>query len=136
MGLAELNTKDKADEGFEVEILHPKTHTPIGVYIKILGTDSETYRRVTRKNQNRRLEIAKRGRMNIQTAEEIEFETVNILAECTVSWRTDNDPRLELEPGKMFDCTLENARKLYSDPGFTWLKDQINQEGGDRSNFL
>lgn len=136
MSLAALNTKNKADEGIEIAILHPKTNLPLGVFITVLGTDSETYRKISRKNQNRRLESIRRGRPATQTAEESEQEAVNTLAACTIGWRTGDDPRLELEPGNMFDCTLENAKKLYADPGFTWLREQVNQEGGDRANFL
>lgn len=134
--LFELNTQEKAEKGIEIEILHPKTNVPLGIFITVLGTDSETYRQISRKNQNRRLESVRRGRPSTQSAEEIELEAINTMAACTVSWRTGDVPKLELEPKKMFECNFENAKKLYSDPGFTWLRDQVNQEGGDRANFL
>jgi hypothetical protein len=138
MSLSELNTKAAADHGVEVEILHPKTNASLNppVFITILGTDSETYRRHQRKVQNRRLENLGNRRRKVKTAEEIETEEIETLAVCTVAWRTGDDHRLELEPGQMFDCTLENVKKLYTDPGFTWLRDQVDLEMGDRANFL
>lgn len=136
MNLASLNTKNRADEGFEFEILHPKTNLPLGIFFTVYGTDSEPFLKTARKQQNRRMEGLRRGKSLILSAEEQELENVATLAACTKSWRTGDDSRIELEPGVMADCTLENAKKLYVDPGFNWLRLQVDREIGDRGNFL
>ena len=150
MSLASLNTKETADQGIAIAILNPKTNLPLGITIVVLGTDSDAFRSVTRKQRNRRLTTMNRnpGKGALQTDEESEAEALETLTACTKSWRTDAipasgdaeaipaRPEIEVNDGEWLDCTPENAKRLYKDPGFTWLRLQVDREIGDRTNFL
>ena len=137
MSLADLNTKETADNGVEIEILHPGTNLPVGVAITVLGTDSAAFRAITRKQRNRRLESMNRSKGKVtQTDEEQEAEALDILAACTKSWRTGENNEIEVTPGEFLACTPENAKRLYADVGFSWLREQVDREIGDRTNFL
>jgi hypothetical protein len=137
MSLAELNTKETAEQGVDVEILHPKTNTPIGVTITVLGTDSATFRAISRRQQNRRTENMRHRRGNATiAAEELEAEALDILTACTKSWRTGDRDEIEVKTGEWLKCTPENVKRLYGDDGFSWLREQIDREIGDRTNFL
>lgn len=137
MSLCELNTREKSDQGISVDILHPKTSQPIGIRFVILGGDSETARAMLRKQQTRRLGNAQRNRNALsRTPDEIEADNVELLAACTREWFTGNEATIEITPGEWVPCTPENAARLYTDPGFAWLREQIDREIGDRANFL
>ena len=75
MPLSTLNTTAKAESGIVIDILHPSTGNPLGIQFIVCGTDSKAYRDVTRRQQNRRFEIAKqsRGKATLR-AEELEEE--------------------------------------------------------------
>lgn len=136
MALAELSTKTTAEQGAEITICHPKTNLPLDITITVCGSDSETFRKISRKQLNRRLEQSNkaRGRQVQMTAEELEAEALDVLVACTKSWATGSRPEIELEPGEWLPCTPENVRKVYEE--LPWLREQIDQAIGDRSNFL
>lgn len=145
MSLAELNTAEAADSGIEIDVLNPKTNIPTGVKITILGTDSETFLNLQRKQQNRRMENLKnrRGTM-MQSAEEVEADSTELLLACIKSWRTvsivdGNEvsrPEIEIAVSEWVGCTPENAKRLLTARGFKFVREQIDREMGDRSNFL
>lgn len=136
MALAELSTKTTAETGVPIEIIHPKTNLPLGITIVVCGSDSETFKKMQRKQLNRRMERSarNRGRQLQLTAEELEAESLDLLVACTKSWNEKGRPELEFNPGELLPCTPENVRRLYEE--LPWLKEQIDQEIGDRSNFL
>ncbi len=132
MALMDLSTSETA----EVEILHPKTNVPLGITITLYGKDSETFKRIQRKQLNRRLEQTQKARNKqlSMTAEELELEQLDVLVSCTKSWCTGSRPEIELNEGEWLPCTPDNVRKIYT--ALPWIKEQADQEIGDRSNFL
>jgi hypothetical protein len=137
MSLSSLNTSAVSENGTAVEILHPTKNIPLGITFFIRGTDSKTFRDITRKQQNRRMEAAKkaRGSLNL-TAEEMDAESIEVLVACTASWKTGHEDTIEISDGEFLECTPDNSRRIYADPGFAWLREQVDREIGDRSNFL
>lgn len=136
MSLAALSPKKTAEAGVPVEIRHPKTNLPLGITITVCGTDSDTYKKIQRKQLNRRLELSQRSRNNklTLTAEELEAESLDVLVACIKSWSQENRPEIEFADGEWLPCTPENIRRVLEE--LPWLKEQIDQEIGDRSNFL
>lgn len=136
MALAELFTKTTAESGVPIEIFHPKTNLSVGVTIVVCGADSETYKKIQRKQLNRRMERSARNRnRQLQlSAEELETEALDILVACTKDWSEKGQPTIEFNPGELLPCTPENARRLYTE--YEWIKEQIDQAIGDRTNFL
>lgn len=135
--------------GAKISITHPRTGLATGIVISVLGSDSEAYRNLLRKQQNRRLEAAAKNRGmrkgSTVTAEALEEESLDLLIACTVGWETvEKDakgadvsrPEIEMDEGEWLPCTPENARRVYADPGLAWLREQVDAEIADRSNFL
>jgi len=145
LDLTQLDTSKTAETGVAVALRHPVTHVPLGVRIQVAGVDSDTYRSHIRRQQNRRMEQAKRSRGQISiSAEELENDALDLLVACTKGWESDIEEHGEKktvsaipcgEQG-LLPCTPENVRKVYANPGFAWLREQVDAEIGDRSNFL
>ena len=122
------------DKPHRLELLHPVTRQPMRngdgrtAYIDHYSADSEIARKQQRTVQRRRL--AMRGRMKL-TPEELEAETIDILAALTVDWYL-----VDLN-GHAIDLPFsqDNARRLYANPGVTWLREQLDESTADRANF-
>lgn len=131
MDLSTLNTVTAANAGAVLELAHPTTGTPLrneageALTITLLGVDSDAYRKAQRAAQNKRL--AKRGGIKL-TAEELEAESIETLAACTVAWAN-----IEFE-GRALECNRANAVKLYT--ALPWVREQVDAFMGDRANFL
>ncbi|HBT82428.1 MAG TPA: hypothetical protein DEB35_03030 [Desulfuromonas sp.] len=147
--LVSLSTAKAAEAGVEISILHPVTDEPLGVMITVYGADSKTCRQIQRRQTNHRLEMQAKQKQQfkkkpVTTAEQLEAEGLDLLVGCTKSWRTliydeegketGSRPQIEMAEGEWLDCTPENVRKLYQE--IPWVKEQIDGEIGDRSNFL
>jgi hypothetical protein len=117
-----------------LSVVHPVTGEPTGIEIDLHGMDSDVYRAHERKVANRRLSrAAKRGGAKIAltlSAESIEAESLDALVVCTKGWRG------LLEAGAEVECTPENARRIYGDGRYRWLRDQVNAFVGDREGFF
>jgi len=127
--LNSLSLKDTV----ELQLRHPVTDELLfadeektkPVAIVLYGTSSKQYRNAITAMQNRAL---KRGKKQ-PTAEAMREEGVELLVACSekainLSYKgaaVDNDAAF---------------RELYSDPSFSWLKDQVDAGLGDTSNFL
>lgn len=136
MNLAALSPTSISDTGFPVVVLHPTTNLPMGITVTVCGSDSATFKKIQRRQLNSRMERQVRNRKNksFVTAEELEAEGLDLLVGCTKAWHTGDRPELEMEVGEWLPCTPENVRRVYEE--LPWLKEQIDQEIGDRTNFL
>ena len=136
MSLAKLSPKAAAESGVEVTILQPTTNIPLGITVTVCGADSETFKNIQRKQLNRRLEKQQksRTRQTAMTAEELELESMDVLVACTRSWSTGERKQLEFDDNEWLECTPDNVRRVYE--ALPWLKEQVDQEIGDRANFL
>lgn len=136
MALAALSPLDKAENGFPVDVRHPVTNLPIGVTITVCGSDSQTFKTIQRKQLNRRIELSNKSRNKTlsMTAEEIELESLNTLVACTKSWSQDGGDSIEMNEGEWLPCTPENVKRVYTE--LPWIREQVDQEIGDRNNFL
>lgn len=122
--LANLNVAEKSEEGTWIEIEHPVSSEPLGMHVKILGTESKAYQKALRKNQDKRL---KKGMRKVKS-EELENESIELLVQCVVDWQ---DFVFE---GEELECKPENIRWVFKN--YKWVKDQVDEQIGDYSNFL
>lgn len=102
------------------------------VTILLLGPDSSKYRALARENVRRRLEKRAAGGPAPITGDEIdevERETLEILAVCTVGWKGVYTP-----DGDEIACTTDNARKLYEN--YPVVREQVDAFVGSRANFI
>ena len=100
--------------------------TKLPVEIVVNGPSSPAYRNAITAMQNR---MIKRGKQK-QSAEAMREEGIDLLVACSV--KANN---LVLPDGSPIDNDAA-FKKLYSDPQFGWLKDQVDAGLGDVSNFL
>ena len=131
--LTSLNTTKACNDGADVEIRHPVTNVPLGMTIRVLGRDSDTFKEYTRDLLNTRLRreamATKRGKdADLRTVEVIEKENVDLLVVCTLGWKNVSYNGQELA----FDET--NVRKVYKE--FPWIYDQVNEAIGTLELFL
>lgn len=117
----------------ELQLRHPVTEELLfadkeqtePVAISLYGTSSKQYRNAITAMQNRQL---KRGKKPV-SAETLREESVALLVACS-------DKAINLTyKGAPLD-NEEAFRSLYSDPAYSWLKDQVDSALGDVSNFL
>jgi len=133
LDLADLNTTTAADKGFELELQHPVTKAPIGVFVNLLGKDSTVFRDHVRKSANDRLRkqaINSRRNKEVETPtiEKIEADAIDLLAVCTTDWRGVT------YKGATMPFTVANAKTIYGE--LTWIREQVDEAIGDLENFM
>lgn len=96
------------------------------VTIELYGSSSKQYRNATNAMQNRQL-VRQRKKENIK-ADELREEAVNLLVACSAASTLEYN-------GEVVN-TEAAFRKLYSDPAYSWIKDQVDEALGDVSRFL
>lgn len=98
----------------------------VGVVLR--GRNSREGLAAVRRNGNARLADARAGRLEA-SVERNEQEFAAVLAACTVSWTFD---QLDGEP---FPCTLENARRLWTDDRFRSDRERAEEFVSSDANF-
>ena len=134
--LSQVDAAKGANAGFAVELIHPAKRTPIlasdetKAWIKILGRHSDKYRKLRKQIDNRRLQQqGGRGKMKV-TADELENESIDTLANLILDW---NLPKVD---GRILECTYGNAVRLLEDPRFQWIREQLDETLNDDANFM
>ena len=122
--LATLDTSKVAEEGAELLVSHPTTGEDLGIKITLIGTDSKTFRDISKSRATASLKKKSRE----IDLDQNESDAVELLAKCTKGWSgiTEN--------GKDIPFTHDNAVQLYTK--YLWLREQIDRFMADRSNFL
>ena len=125
--LDEFETQPRSEAGVEIELRLLKTGKLSGSFIKVKGMDSDTFLAAKADAARKLADIAESGRtVTPQDVLEAQCET---LAACTVGWR-----EVELVKGEPLEFSVANALMLYK--RFPSIREQINREIGDRSNFV
>lgn len=146
--LADLDTAAASDKGAEIELMHPTKQTPLGIFITVLGKDSQVFKDQVKSDINaavRKEAFAKKRGKTIEpmTAEEAEQKAIDLLVLCTLGWRSEtkdekgtvvaNEPTITLA-GEKLTFSIVNAKRVYAD--FTWIRRQIDDAIGDLENFM
>lgn len=113
-----LHLKDKAGKPAMAADGSPVT-------IRLAGTDSARWRRASDAIGDSRLERARSG--GKASAHELHEENIALLAAMTLDWSGI------LVDAKTWDCTIENAKKLYLIA--PWIYEQANEFVAKRANF-
>ena len=122
--LAKLDTAKVAEEGAELRVAHPTTGEDLGITITLIGTDSKTFRDISKI----RATMALKKKTREIDLDQNEQDSIELLARCTKGWSgiTEN--------GKDIPFNHENAVQLYTK--YLWLREQIDRFMADRANFL
>lgn len=128
--LSTIDTVKGANEGFDVKIYHPGTGKDLDIVIRVLGKDSDEFRKVSRAQQKRLTEKATKGGFrSIQSfPEDNERNGLELLAACTVSWSG------VVINGEEVKCSKESAVMVYE--RWPFIKEQVDVAIGDRANFI
>lgn len=147
MELSNLSTKKKSNAGEFLHLINPKTFEPYcdveldedgniisenRVGLILLGMDSDYAQK--KKHERINAGLLKRSQKGKKSDEEnfsekSEAEQNEILADCTLGWENITylgDPVF----------TRENIIKVYSDAGWSWIREQAIAFVGNRGNFL
>lgn len=108
--IAALDTISACNKPAEVEIFHPATGAPTGVFISILGKDSDVFRGRMRAIAEEGLAASAAGAKDRQ--DEAERRTIETLAAATTGWRTGDEQVLILS-GERLEFSEANARRVY-----------------------
>jgi len=117
----------KIDDNHDVKITLPNGEET-DIVITVCGQDSDTYKAISRKQQNARLKDMQRGRKSAATAETLEERGLELLVACVTGWAGIQDGDKDLE------CNAENVKMVFEKLPF--VKEQIDVAIGDRANFM
>lgn len=136
--LASIDTVAACNQGVEVELRHPATNEPLGIFWTVLGRDSDTYNDYIRDKVNAMLRkkalAEKRGRdLEIRTLEDAEAENIETLIVCSTGWRT-GDKQVICFGGQELEFNVANAKKILTERA--WIRKQLDEAIGDLSNFM
>ncbi len=146
--IATLDTGAASDAGAEIELLHPTTSTPLGIFISVLGKDSAIFRDHVKEQVNARIRkealAQRRGKpLDPSTAEEAEEKAIELLVLCTLGWRSSTKDAKGLivtdEPtitmgGEKLAFNVANAKRVYTQS--IWIRRQVDEAIGDLENFI
>lgn len=136
--LASIDTVAACNAGADVELLHPVTREPLGIFWRVLGRDSDVFKAHVNKNVNAKMRRAmlakKRGRdAEPTTAEEAEADAIELLVACSAGWRTGDMPTIEFK-GSPLAFDENNARRVLT--ALPWIRSQVDEAVGDLENFM
>ena len=138
--LATLDTRAACDIPSEIELKHPATSEPLGIFISVLGKDSTPYKTAVKALRNAAFKKAgmaqrKGQKVEFTTADDIDANSIDLVVAATVAWRDglNNKATLTID-GAEIACTPETAKAFYQ--RFEWVKEQIDEYIEDLENFM
>ena len=131
-----LNVEERAERCFlenPVDGMYLQDNDGNYAYVDVLSMESETGRKLNHRMQNEMLKQQQRGKKKGPqlTAEQLESNTAETLAELTQGWYlvhpTSGEP---IEDA----CTKSNAYELYQT--VPWIRQQVEDFANDVANFF
>ena len=148
MNLADLSTTKVNDATFDVDLVHPVLG-PTGMVVRVIGSHSDKLKKLHERGVNEALKRtfeSKRGKVTQMTLADGRKAVAEKLAAATVDWF---EKELDVSVGQKPKITKgfefgdsrlqfseEEALKLYSDPSFEWLTDQVLEAVDELANFM
>lgn len=131
--LSSLDTSAACAKGFELELVHPITKTPIGSFITVMGKDSPAFDSHVKRQSNDRLrrqfQNQRKGKdADAPTIEQIEADAIDLLVACTTAFRDVT------YKGSVLPFSEENAKLLYTEQ--KWVRAQVDEAIGDVELFF
>lgn len=142
--LDKLDIATPSDNGTEIELLHPVTKEPVGIFISVVGRHSEVYAKQRRKIELEQIEATKKLKdkdklASMLDSEETKRRGVNLLAACVTGWRVVGDDGKESKTlhfdGQEHPFTTAAAVSVLSSRKWSWVYDQIDRAVHDDALF-
>lgn len=137
--LSLLNPSAACDKPVEIELLHPASREPLGIFISVVGLDSSVIKDVIadfrRANAAKAAAHERQGRGGKYVTPESAYEEfiMHKAVAATLGWRTGDTPALTLK-GEDLPYSVANVRKVYADA--QWIQMQVLQGVDDLLNFM
>lgn len=141
MDFANLDLGKLAEQPHEIELVHPENGAGLGVFVSIIGSESETFQSYMRDKANEALRKSfrqqRRAKDEPQTVEEQEELILDAIATCMTGWRTvkdgKNEPVIVWGEDKL-EFNKANAIRVLKH--FRWMRTQVNDATADLGNFI
>lgn len=144
--LGSLDTIEACNKPVEIEIKHPVTLMPTGVFISIVGKDGDIYRgriRAMADESLRRQALGKSAAAD-NSLDKLEAKNIDALVAATVGWRTqeldviigktpESDPAITFK-GERLEFSPANARRVYSE--LLPVREQVVEAINELGNFM
>lgn len=130
--LANLDTTTASETGAVMEVRHPVTGEVLrhddgsAQTITLIGKDSDRFLKLARIQSDKRIQATVRSRQPALTAS-VEKDDIELLVNATLDWNI-------VMGGQKPKAEAKNYREAYSK--FRWLREQVDEFVGNRSNFL
>lgn len=147
MDISSLDTREASGKPVEIELLSPVSGNGVGIFMSVIGKDSDIVQQFSRDLIDDSLRKAQRAKkrgkeVEIQTSEKIQDRELDFLTLCTTAWRqtTNDDNGAEITKqtitcdGEEISFSKTNVKKLYKN--FTWIATQVDDAVGDLSLFM
>lgn len=133
---ASLNTIEACNKPAEIEIKHPTTGQPTGLFISVVGKDSGVYRGRIRTMADETLRRQAMGKPAFadSSIDKLEAKNIDALVAATVGWRSEGDDGHITLAGERLEFAPANVRKLYTD--ILPIRDQVAEAINDLGNFM
>jgi len=141
--LKNLNLVEKANKGTFLELKNPCDMSEVltdegekcgdkdkvkAFYLKLLGSDSNTYRAALKEMKREIKQASKGGKnKNDDNEEDVERGVARLLAKCTTECYV-------VEDGKVIDCTEQEMTRLYMT--YTWMREQADVHASSRAVLM
>lgn len=146
INLADLDAAKACDAAFELELKHPVSNVPLGLFVSHKGISAPAVQKASRAQVNQALlEGFRAQRKNdpdaaAPTIEKGEKRTAKTLAVATVDWY-EKDAKGDKVAGWPFGderlmFSPEAAEKLYANPSYDWITAQLDKSAAELGNFL
>lgn len=131
--LAQLDTTEACNKGHRFELISPADKTGTGIFITVLGKDSDVFREAIREQSdadNRRAaDLRSRGLPPaVVSSAQRDANDTDLLVVATVSWEgmVLNGQPVEFNPA--------NVKMIYT--RFHWMRKQVDDHIGDVASFM
>lgn len=134
MDLSNIKLRTLADNGIDVHIYHPGTKEPLyddkenPMIIRVAGSDSAIFK--TALNARIRQAALNKKKKEDVNIEDMERKGAELIAKATLGWQN-----IQFD-GKHLPFSYQAALNLYSDPEWSWIKDQLDAAMADRSELF
>jgi hypothetical protein len=133
--LSSLDTIAACNKGAEIEIRHPVTRAPTGVFISVLGKDSDVYRGIVRgmADESLRKQAIGKNALGDESLDRMEAKNIAALVAATTGWRTGDEQTVTLN-GAQLEFSKDNARKVYAE--ILPIREQVAEAINEMGNFM
>jgi hypothetical protein len=143
--MAHIFDLSSAEDMESAEIQLKRNGVPLPIFVTLAGPEHGKRKQFALAKQRRaRRELAKTGKLQFNDPIEDEAEQKDLLADCTLSWRTEYkgaDNKVQSVPfvlfdGKQYDASRDSVLALLDDPKRAWFRRAMQEAFDDGEAFI